>query len=118
MECVFWGGDGCLVKGINGNMPSTCDLGVSFFYRKIVSDNGIVHMHLRRVSDEYVMWSLFGSRVGPSIVSEGGDGEPFVPVVLLCCCIEMKVLFDPLILSFREAVSLWVKGTADVLLDP
>ena len=60
------------------------------------------------------MRTMFGGRVGPTIVYEGHDGEPHIPIILSHWCVEMNVLLDPLIFSFCESVSLWVESSANV----
>ena len=50
------------------------------------------------------------------IVYRGSYGEPPTPISLLGICNEAEVLFDPLILSFRQSVGLGVERGRQVLL--
>ena len=60
------------------------------------------------------MRAVFGGGVGPSVMHESHNGEPCIPIILPCQCIEADVLFDPLVFTFCESVSLWVESGANV----
>ena len=61
------------------------------------------------------MWATLGGGIGPSVVHKGCDREPCFPIVLPSQSVETDILFNPLVFSFCESVSLWVKGCADIL---
>ena len=60
------------------------------------------------------MRAVFGGHIGPMIVYKGRNGEPHIPIILSCQCVETNVLLDPLIFLFCESVSLWVESSANV----
>ena len=60
------------------------------------------------------MGAVFGGGVRPSVMHKGHNGEPCIPVILPCQCVEMDVLFNPLVFVFCESISLWVESSANV----
>ena len=61
------------------------------------------------------MGAVFGGGVGPLVMHKSHNREPCIPVILPCRCVEMDVLFDPLVFAFCESISLWVESGANVL---
>ena len=88
---------------------------VSFLYCLTVCDASWFLHRIWAISQQDFVRATFSGGIGPSIVHKGRNGEPRFPIILSCQSIEVDVLFNPLVLSFCESISLWVKGCADIL---
>ena len=76
---------------------------------RLVGSWGVAHNELEG--------GLGGGRIRPGVMYILGEREPSVPGGLAVVDEDAKILFKPLIRSFRLAVSLGVVGGAYVLLD-
>ena len=75
----------------------------------MVGSWGVAHNELKR--------GLGGGRIRPGVMYVLGEREPSVPGSLAMVDEDAKVLFEPLVRSFRLAVSLGVIGGAYILFD-
>ena len=109
-----WHGLSCFVECIEGHFSMFFDKSVSFLYCLIVCDACWLFSCAWMISQEEFVGALLGGHVRPPIMHEGCNRKPHIPVILSCRHIHSAVLFDPLILSFCEPISLWVKSGANI----
>src|SRR5580692_529793 len=70
------------------------------------------------ISQQHFVGTQLRGRIGPPIVYEGCNGQPFIPIILSRCRVHSKVLFYPLILALRQPIGLGVEGGANIAVDP
>ena len=74
-------------------------------------------MYLWGVSYQQVEWCFLCRGGWPRVLCILGEGEPFMPVVLLCPTEDAQILFESLIGSLTSSIGLRVIRCADVLMD-
>src|SRR5580692_943508 len=86
-------------NGLYGGLPMLFDDNLTVFSGGVVGFWSDSFSSNWGISQQHFVGTQLRGRIGPPIVYEGCNGQPFIPIILSRHCVHSKVLFYPLILA-------------------